>query len=104
MDRHVPARRRVVRTLAGALTVSALLAPAAFARPAPEDAFGSNRAGSIPTLPDSSRAPAPTVTRTLDDGFDVGSAAIGAGGAGAVLVLAGAAAVARSRRPTGFVH
>src|SRR4051812_28072953 len=56
MDRHVRARRRVVRALAGALTVSALLAPAAFGRPAPADAFGSDDAGSIRTLADSTRA------------------------------------------------
>jgi hypothetical protein len=46
----------------------------------------------------SSNTLAPTVTRTIDDGFDLGSAAIGAGSATVVLLLAGAAATAVSRR------
>lgn len=45
-------------------------------------------------------APAATA-RPIDEGFDVGSAAIGAGGAAAVLLLtaAGAAAVSQRRHP-----
>jgi hypothetical protein len=42
------------------------------------------------------------VVRTIDEGFDWGSAAIGAGGAGAAIVLVslgGAAYVARRRAP-----
>jgi hypothetical protein len=46
----------------------------------------------------SSNTLAPTVTRTIDDGFDLGSAAIGAGSATVVLLLAGAGATAVSRR------
>jgi hypothetical protein len=37
--------------------------------------------------PEPAPAPAPVIVRTVDEGFDVGSAAIGAGGAGALLVL-----------------
>jgi hypothetical protein len=43
------------------------------------------------------------IVRTLDEGFDVGSAAIGAGGAGALLVLVslgGFAYATRHPRPT----
>jgi hypothetical protein len=42
----------------------------------------------------------PTVTRTIDEGIDLGSAALGAGGASAVLLLtgAGATAVMHTRR------
>jgi hypothetical protein len=68
---------RLTRSLAGAMAATALLAPAAVAAPAPE--------------PGGNRAPAelaPTVTRTIDEGFDVGSAAVGAGGAVAVVLLA----------------
>ena len=47
----------------------------------------------------------PTVTRTIDGGIDVGSAALGAGGASAVLLLtgAGAAAVMHMRRRVNLV-
>ena len=80
--------RRFTRTLAGALVVTALAAPAATARP-------------LYDHPGRPSEPAPTVTRTIDQGFDVGSAAIGAGGAAAVLLLtaAGAAAVSHRRHP-----
>ncbi len=81
--------RRFTRTLAGALVVTAFAAPAATARP----------------LYDRPSEPAPTVTRAIDEGFDVGSAAIGAGGTAAVLLLtaAGAAAVSHRRHPVRLV-
>ena len=41
--------------------------------------------------------PRPHVTRTIDDGFDLGSAAIGAGSAAAILLIGGAGATAASR-------
>jgi hypothetical protein len=80
--------RRFTRTLTGAVAVTALAAPAAIAGP-------------IYDHPGHPSAPAPTVTRSIDEGFDVGSAAIGAGGATVVLLLtaAGAAAVSQHRRP-----
>ena len=74
--------RRFTRTMTGALVVSALAAPAATARP----------------LYDRPSEPAPTVTRTIDEGFDAGSAAIGAGGAAVVLLLTAAGAVGMSHR------
>jgi hypothetical protein len=80
--------RRLTRTMTGALVVTALAAPAASARPLYDN-------------PGRPSEPAPTVTRTIDEGFDVGSAAIGAGGAAAVLLLtaAGAAAMSHRRHP-----
>jgi hypothetical protein len=42
--------------------------------------------------------PSRRVTRTIDDGFDWGSAAIGAGGAGIVLILGAAGLSAAGHR------
>ena len=78
--------RRLTRALAGAMAVTAIAAPAAVARPI------------VDFHDSSSYEPAPTVTRTIEDGFDWGSAAIGAGGAAAVLLLSGAGASAVSHR------
>lgn len=69
---------RLTRALAGALTITALAAPAAHALPC-EVVCGSATPGPY-------KHPAPTVTRTIDDGFDWGAAGMGAG-AGAALVL-----------------
>jgi len=82
------AARRFTRTLTSAVIVTALAAPAATARP-------------LYDQPGHRSESAPTVTRTIDEGFDVGSAAIGAGGAAVVVLLtaAGAAAVSRRRHP-----
>jgi hypothetical protein len=85
--------RRLTRTLAGALAVSALAAPAAEARHGQEVHSDKPGNGSAEFS-----APAPTVTRTIDAGFDVGSAAIGAGGAAAVLLLTAGAGSAVSHR------
>jgi hypothetical protein len=65
---------RLARLVAVGLTAAALAAPAASARPAPLDP---------PVVIDPQ--PAPVVT--VDNGFDWDSAAIGAGGAGALLLL-----------------
>jgi hypothetical protein len=65
---------RVSRVLAAGLTVAALAAPVANAKPAPLDQ-------PVVVEPE----PAPVVV--IDDGFDWDSAAIGAGGAGALLLL-----------------
>jgi hypothetical protein len=90
-------RRRFTGTLAAAVLVTALAAPNAVARP---DAFRPHAAELAPDVTNTTRTPAPTVTRRIDDGFDVGSAAIGAGGAAAGLLLAtgGFAAISRRRR------
>jgi hypothetical protein len=85
--------RRLRRTVAGALAVSALAAPAAGALPC-EVVCGS-------ATPSPTKPPAPTVTRTIDDGFDWGSAGLGAGAGAAIVLLslggvrAGSRALAR---------
>jgi hypothetical protein len=97
----MPRSHRLTRTVAGALAVTAFAAPAASAYPA-EQLQGSPRSQDIsgPPLPidPDAQAPRPTVTRTIDDGFDFGSAAIGAGGAAAVLLLSAAGASAVTHR------
>jgi hypothetical protein len=72
---------RLTRVLAFALTAGAVAAPSALAVPAIGPDGGNGAA------PEPAPAPAPVIVRTVDEGFDVGSAAIGAGGAGALLVL-----------------
>jgi hypothetical protein len=84
-----PFHRRVRCAAAAALAVTALAAPPAGALPC-EVVCGSNAtpAGS----------PAPAVTRTVDDGFDWGSAAIGAGAGAAIALLSlGGATLVRPR-------
>ena len=91
-------RHKFIRTLAACTAAAALAAPAAQASPALEQ-------GSDPgPATDPIVVEAPPVTPTIDDGFDWGAAALGAGGAGMVLLLSlgGAAQVSRSRaRVTG---
>ena len=98
-------RQRLTRTVAAALAATALAAPAADARPW-EEAFTGQDQGSGPAIEPHTEAPAPTVSRTIDDGFDLGSAAIGAGGAAAVLLLtaAGASAVTHRHHRVGVVR
>jgi hypothetical protein len=85
MTIHRP--HRLASLIAAGITAAALAAPAAVARPidGPNEPI---RPGPGPTVvePEPSPAPAPVV-RMIDDGFDWGSAAIGAGGAGALIVL-----------------
>jgi hypothetical protein len=90
-------RRRLSSALAGALAIGAIAAPAANAVTGEE--FQASPGPNSRSAIDSS-TPAPTVSRTIDEGFDLGSAAIGAGSAAAVLLLggAGATAVTRHRR------
>jgi hypothetical protein len=105
-----PATHRLTRTAAAALTVTALLAPTASAhlpwdeRPAPTVAYQAMPApdridsGPVAAATPTASQPAPTVTETIDDGFDWGSAAIGAGSAGLALLLAAAGASAAGHR------
>ena len=86
--------RRFRHALVGALAIGAISAPAASAVTGEQFRASS---GSDATPTKVSSQPAPTVTRTIDDGFDLGSAAIGAGSAAAVLLLGGAGATAVSR-------
>ena len=66
---------RLARLVAVSMTAAALAAPCASARPAPLDQ-------PVPIQPESV-----PVVQSVDDGFDWDSAAIGAGGAGALLLL-----------------
>jgi hypothetical protein len=78
---------RLARLTAVGLAATALAAPAASARPASfEPPASSDGATTVAVEPESSSAGAPVV-RSADEGFDWASAAIGAGAAGAVLVL-----------------
>src|SRR5512144_785965 len=81
---------RFIRTLAGALAVAALAAPTAGARPASDWTDNSS--------PATTKPPAPTVTQTIDDGLDWGSAAIGAGTATGLLLVAAAGATGAAHR------
>lgn len=77
--------RRLTRAVAGALAVTALAAPTAVARPVDP---ASGWTASPPASSQShAAAPAPTVIRTIDDGFDWDSAGIGAGAAAAIILL-----------------
>jgi hypothetical protein len=78
------------RSLAGALAIAAIAAPAAAAQP--QHTVGPGQGA---TPPDYDK---PVVTHTIDGGFDAGSAAIGAGGAATALLLAAAGASAASHR------
>ena len=68
---------RITRLVLIGLAVLALAAPVASARPAPVD----TPTGPIPAEP--------PVVQSVDNGFDMGSAAIGAGFAGGIILLIG---------------
>jgi len=85
---------RITRLATAGLLAGALAAPGASARPAPLD--WPVAPGGEPVVIEP--APAPVV-QTVDDGFDWGSAAIGAGAAGAVALLIGVGGIGyRSRQ------
>ncbi len=93
---------RPARVVAAGLAIAALAAPPALAKPdigqVHRDTGGATTAEPAPTAPD----PGPVIVRVPDGGFDWGSAAIGAGGAGAVVLLlslGGTALVSRHRMP-----
>jgi len=88
--------RRLSRTAAGTLAVLALAAPVAGARPALEPPGNAGEGASRAAIEYEAEAPATTVA-SIDDGFEWGSAAIGAGGAAVVLLLTagGVSTVAR---------
>jgi hypothetical protein len=100
---------RLAPTAVAALAATALVVPSASARvpadePVSTTAYPAVAAPAGPTV--DTATPAPAITQTIaDDGFDWGAAAIGAGGAGAVLLLtaAGASAVGH-RRHQGVAH
>jgi hypothetical protein len=75
------------RSLAAGLAVAALAAPAAQASPDRQPGSGDTPGtAAIDVTPIETQPGAPVVT-TIDEGFDWGSAAIGAGAAGALLAL-----------------
>ncbi|MDA0169450.1 hypothetical protein OJ998_10165 [Solirubrobacter taibaiensis] len=94
--------RRLKAAVAGALAVTALATPAAGARPV--EAIPATTRPTTPAAgPSQTEARAPTVIRTIDRGFDWGSAGIGAAAAAAMVLLAVGSAWASSRagaRPT----
>jgi hypothetical protein len=75
-----PLQHRIIRVLTVALAVVALAASTASAMPAPLDQPTSTSGEPVVI------EPAPVV-QTVDNGFDWDSAAIGAGAAGALLLL-----------------
>jgi hypothetical protein len=89
-----------------ALAITALAAPAAGARPATEPQSTTGYGAGDMAFQVESDAPAPTITRAIDEGFDWGSAAIGAGGAAAVLMvsLGGATLVTRRHARVSALH
>jgi hypothetical protein len=84
---------RITRLVTAGLIAGALAAPAASARPAPLDS--PVPAGSEPIVIEP--APAPVV-QSVDEGFDWDSAAIGAGAAGALVLLIGVGGTTYRRR------
>jgi hypothetical protein len=80
-------RSQLRRSLAAGLAVAALAAPTVQAYPMREPGTGDTPGSAIiDVTPVETGSDAP-VTTTIDNGFDWGSAAIGAGAAGAVLAL-----------------
>lgn len=90
---------RLSRALAATTTAVALAASPAVARPI-DTPRGPVRIDPGPTVVvQPEQAPArPPVAQKIDDGFDWGSAAIGAGGAGALVVIVAVGGVAYTTR------
>jgi hypothetical protein len=64
----------------------------------------SSLAGTTDATPAPTPAAAPAAGKSADDGFDWGSAGIGAGVSGALILMASAGAVATQRRRTRLAH
>jgi hypothetical protein len=98
---------RLSRAAVGAVTIALMAAPIAGARPLDETG-GQPPPGSVQernlnalSMRATSAKPdrqGPTAVRIVDDGFDWGSAAIGAGGATGLLLLAATGAAAATHR------
>jgi hypothetical protein len=82
---------RITRLASAALVAGALAAPTASARPVSDPPIQNGEPVVIEP------APAPVV-QTVDTGFDWDSAAIGAGGAGALVLLIGVGGITYRRR------
>lgn len=89
----------VVRLLAVGATAAALAAPAAVARPLDgmDDPVRPDP-GTTAVVEPEPAPPDPPIVRSVDTGFDWGAAAIGAGGAGALVVLISLGGVAYTSR------
>jgi uncharacterized protein YwlG (UPF0340 family) len=85
-------RKRTLRSLALAATVSALAAPTASALPG-------ELVGGGPSANEPPATPVRVVTVETDAGFDLGDAAIGAGSGFALVLIGVGAAVAVRHRP-----
>ena len=80
-------RRSLKRSIAAGVAIAALAAPAVQAAPIIEPGTGDTPGSqTLDVTPVETDSP-PPVTVTIDEGFDWGSAAIGAGAAGALLAL-----------------
>ncbi|HWM12744.1 MAG TPA: hypothetical protein VNO82_25515 [Solirubrobacteraceae bacterium] len=86
---------RLARLLAAGVTAAALAAPAAVARPidGPNEPVRPDPGETV--VVEAEHAP---VVQKIDDGFDWGSAAIGAGSGGALVVIVALGGVAYSSR------
>jgi hypothetical protein len=80
-------RSQFRHSLAAGLAVAALAAPAAQAAPILEPGTGDTPGSATLDVTPIETEPTAPVTTTIDEGFDWGSAAIGAGAAGALLAL-----------------
>jgi hypothetical protein len=91
---------RLAGLLAAGVTAAALAAPPALARPIDDPQLPVRvDPGPVVTVePEPAAADAPIVVRHIDAGFDWGSAAIGAGGTGALIALASLAAFGNTLR------
>jgi hypothetical protein len=84
---------RLVRLFVADVTAAAITVPPAVARPIDSE--------NVPASVESS----PPVVQTIDEGFDWGSAAIGAGGGGALVVIVALGVAAHTtRRPVGVTR
>lgn len=91
--------KRFNRSVAAALVAAALAAPAVHARPIIErDVAPTSWSTTAAAKSSPSPASAPVVVRTVDTGFDWGSAAIGAGAASALVLLVSLGGLARTSR------
>ncbi len=81
---HLLARMLAAGVIAGALAVSPAIARPTDSVPAPVAREGTT---TVALEPQPAHAVAPTVVRPIETGFDWGSAAAGAGGTAALLVL-----------------
>jgi hypothetical protein len=85
---------RITRLVAVSLAAGALVTPAASARPTGPDSPVPPSSGE-PIVIEAEPAP---VVQSVDEGFDWASAAIGAGGAGALILLVSAGGISYRHR------